>query len=646
MEVEAKFAADADVLRRLAAAGSLAGYALGEPRRVELTTSTWTRPARHCCKAGYACRRRAGDKGVAIQVKSLSSGGGGVHRREEHEVCPGEGRRAARLARRRGPRPGAAHRRRGAAADRWWSCARRACCGRSAKAEREVAELSLDEVTVSGPHGALPAYQEVEVELRPEGSEEDLAAMVAELQRRVEAAAGGAGQVQPRPGGGQGRLAADAATEEPGRPDAATGAAHTRDGWRAAPSPKPTAPRWTSWRRAPARPPVMRRPCSIWTTGVSQAEVGTRLGVTERTVRRWLRAYRRDGVAAVTAVDEATEPKRAGTAAATVAPPSRPGLTATDTMAAAAVKTLRFHFERMLAHEEGTRSGDDPEDLHDMRVATRRMRAALRVFEGHLDPTALAPHRARPAPHRPHAGRRARPGRLPREDACATSTRCRRSAAASSTRCWTPGGPSARRPAPAARLPGRRALPALRRALRAFLEQPAAGELPALTSAARRSPHRVADVLPAVTYERLAAVWAYAGPLAEPAPPLVRYHRLRIAGKFLRYTLEFFEEVLGPDAKPLIRAVKELQDHLGDLQDAVVSCAVLRTFLTWGTWRVPEHAGRTSPPGIVAPGVAVYLAFRQQELQRLLETFPQTWEKVNGPEFGRRLAAVLAAVRG
>ncbi len=180
----------------------------------------------------------------------------------------------------------------------------------------------------------------------------------------------------------------------------------------------------------------------------------------------------------------------------------------------------------------------------------------------------------------------------------------------------------------------------------AFLERPSAGELPLLSAQGEAIAHRVADVLPAVTYERMAAVWAYADALAEPGAPLVRYHRLRISGKFLRYTLEFFEEVLDADAKPLIKAVKELQDHLGDLQDAVVSCGVLRTFLTWGTWEQPARAGQLAPPGIVAPGAAIYLAYRQQELARLLESFPDTWEKVNGPGFGHRLATVLAAVRG
>lgn len=45
---------------------------------------------------------------------------------------------------------------------------------------------------------------------------------------------------------------------------------------------------------------------------------------------------------------------------------------------------LRRQDTAMLAHEPGTRLGEDSEELHDMRVATRRMRAALKLFSGAL----------------------------------------------------------------------------------------------------------------------------------------------------------------------------------------------------------------------------------------------------------------------
>lgn len=54
-----------------------------------------------------------------------------------------------------------------------------------------------------------------------------------------------------------------------------------------------------------------------------------------------------------------------------------------------ATAALRRDLAAMVAHEPGTRLGDDPEDLHQMRVATRRLRAALALFGGVL-PTPAA----------------------------------------------------------------------------------------------------------------------------------------------------------------------------------------------------------------------------------------------------------------
>ncbi len=41
---------------------------------------------------------------------------------------------------------------------------------------------------------------------------------------------------------------------------------------------------------------------------------------------------------------------------------------------------LTARFDAMMAHAAGTREGADPEALHDMRVASRRLRAALDAF--------------------------------------------------------------------------------------------------------------------------------------------------------------------------------------------------------------------------------------------------------------------------
>ena len=44
---------------------------------------------------------------------------------------------------------------------------------------------------------------------------------------------------------------------------------------------------------------------------------------------------------------------------------------------------------------------------------------------------------------------------------------------------------------------------------------------------------------------------------------------------------------------------------------------------------------------LVAPGVAAYLAARQAELNRLVDTFPEMWVTIRGDGFSRRLARVI-----
>jgi CHAD domain-containing protein len=166
-----------------------------------------------------------------------------------------------------------------------------------------------------------------------------------------------------------------------------------------------------------------------------------------------------------------------------------------------------------------------------------------------------------------------------------------------------------------------------------------------LTKKGEAVPHRLRHIVPMIVYERVADVLAYDEWVTRSNVSLKQLHRLRIAGKRLRYTLEFFEEVLAPQTGDLIKQMKVLQDHLGDLQDAVVASELLRDFLTWGTWggaRDGKKRSKIPKEPIVAPGVAVYMAKKQAELQRLLRTFPDVWRFFRSPEFKQTVAVVVA----
>ncbi len=46
----------------------------------------------------------------------------------------------------------------------------------------------------------------------------------------------------------------------------------------------------------------------------------------------------------------------------------------------AATRVLTERLDALMTHEAGTRAGTNPEELHDMRVASRRLRAAVEAF--------------------------------------------------------------------------------------------------------------------------------------------------------------------------------------------------------------------------------------------------------------------------
>jgi len=76
-------------------------------------------------------------------------------------------------------------------------------------------------------------------------------------------------------------------------------------------------------------------------------------------------------------------PKIAKVLAAGV-PPEQPAVGASTQ---AHVQTmLAAQYQSMVAHDPGVRLGDDPEDLHQLRVAARRLRAILRAARGVVDP--------------------------------------------------------------------------------------------------------------------------------------------------------------------------------------------------------------------------------------------------------------------
>ena len=112
-------------------------------------------------------------------------------------------------------------------------------------------------------------------------------------------------------------------------------------------------------------------------------------------------------------------------------------------------------------------------------------------------------------------------------------------------------------------------------------------------------------------------------------------HALRIAGKRLRYTLEYFAEVLPVSSRALITGVTEMQDHLGLMNDAHVAATLTRDWLN-------AHAAEVSAASREAVGL--YLESREDEAERCRRTFRPIWRRMAGPTFRRTLGAVVTQI--
>jgi triphosphatase len=258
-----------------------------------------------------------------------------------------------------------------------------------------------------------------------------------------------------------------------------------------------------------------------------------------------------------------------------------------------AFAVLRRQFAEMQDHEPGTRLGEDPEELHDMRVPTRRMRAAMKVFQGALPERAswlreelrwvahalgdvrdLDVQIGRFQAWKREAGEESS-GFL---DRILTITHKRREEARKNML---------------------EILDSVRyeRLLSSFAEMLRLGPVPEL-ELAQANGNDLADepvtaAAPALISRRYRKWRKAAKRLDETSSPEA-FHDVRKKGKRLRYTLEFVSEVYGEPVQQLVKPLKALQDDLGDHQDAIVAAGYLRELGTTTTEaRVPRGVAFT-----------------------------------------------------
>lgn len=234
-------------------------------------------------------------------------------------------------------------------------------------------------------------------------------------------------------------------------------------------------------------------------------------------------------------------------------------------------------FMKLLLNEAGMRYSDDPEYVHDARVAIRRARAAARIYQNYFEPKAIRRYLrhlrttarllgavrdmdvaiAKLERYQQKTKRKNQAGLQEMLD----GWRSRRSAAFATLVEWLDSAKYADFVADFltfCRTPG----------VGVIDMRPAPGE--------EVTPFQVRHVAPAMLLANFERVRAYEVWFEQPdAVPVETLHRLRIECKYLRYNLEFMVGLLGPEYAEIVRLLRKLQDDLGDLNDAVISRQLL-----------------------------------------------------------------------
>lgn len=291
----------------------------------------------------------------------------------------------------------------------------------------------------------------------------------------------------------------------------------------------------------------------------------------------------------------------------------------TDTITLAGRKVVQGDTIRVLALEDGVRMSDDIEFVHDMRVATRRMRSALQL---------LGPYYRRKKVKQLQKSLRwlARHlGAVRDLDVLLNDLHKR-----------DPIG--LQHPITVANLARERAKRRLDDALsrgtfEKLVEQlttfaldthdPLEGTAPL--------PAEVRHVVPVLIHQALSNVRAFDPLLSiETIPNFETLHALRISFKRLRYITAYFKEVLGNTADSFISDLKAVQDHLGSMNDAVVFAGHLAA-----------HAAEYPEEEAVASTVVALRA----EADTLARTFLPVWNRFNSRAVQRNLADALLVLR-
>ena len=139
---------------------------------------------------------------------------------------------------------------------------------------------------------------------------------------------------------------------------------------------------------------------------------------------------------------------------------------------------------------------------------------------------------------------------------------------------------------------------------------------------------------------RLAAMTALEDSLADEAD-VERHHAMRIAAKRLRYTMETVAPVYEGRLDEAIQAAKRVQTLLGEIHDCDVWIERLDAFAESERLDILDHFGTECPLARLSPGIEYLRQDRRRHRRLMFEELVAYWQELAGAGVWRRLEWII-----
>ncbi len=130
-------------------------------------------------------------------------------------------------------------------------------------------------------------------------------------------------------------------------------------------------------------------------------------------------------------------------------------------------------------------------------------------------------------------------------------------------------------------------------------------------------------------------------PYVEQPEAAEQHHEMRIAAKYLRYTLEAYADLFKGKLKPQIKIVKRVQEQLGEIHDADVWVDFVPRFIEEERHRFHEFFGHSRGMARLLPGLDFLREDRRAARRGLHQQFVQSWLRTVREDRWNELTAVL-----